>query len=80
MLSEGIKVAMRPKANENGVVGRLEIAKVVKGLMEGEVGKGVRSRMRDLKDAAAKVLSEDGSSTKALTELATKLKKKVSNN
>ncbi|XP_060218455.1 hydroquinone glucosyltransferase-like [Lycium barbarum] len=80
MLSEDIKVALRPKANENGIVGRLEIAKVVKGLMEGEEGKVVRSRMRDLKDAAAKVLSEDGSSTKALAELATKLKKKVSNN
>lgn len=81
MLSGDIKVALRPKANEeSGVVGRLEIAKVVKGLMEGEEGKGVRSRMRDLKDAAAKVLSEDGSSTNTLAELATKLKKKVSNN
>ncbi|KAK4738888.1 hypothetical protein R3W88_002585 [Solanum pinnatisectum] len=77
MLSEDVKVALRPKVNEeNGIVGRLEIAKVVKGLMEGEEGKGVRSRMRGLKDAAAKVLSEDGSSTKALAELATKLKKK----
>ncbi|KAJ8573118.1 hypothetical protein K7X08_009629 [Anisodus acutangulus] len=80
MLSESIKVALRPKANENGIVGRLEIAKVVKGLMEGEEAKGVRSRMRDLQDAAAKVLSKDGSSTKALAELAAKLKKKVSNN
>ncbi|NP_001312532.1 hydroquinone glucosyltransferase-like [Nicotiana tabacum] len=77
MLTEDIKVALRPKANENGLVGRLEIAKVVKGLMEGEEGKGVRTRMRDLKDAAAKVLSQDGSSTKALAELATKLKNKV---
>ncbi|WMV11547.1 hypothetical protein MTR67_004932 [Solanum verrucosum] len=77
MLSEDVKVALRPKVNEeNGIVGRLEIAKVVKGLMEGEEGKGVRSRMKDLKDAAAKVLSEDGSSTKALAELVTKLKKK----
>ncbi|CAN4111480.1 unnamed protein product [Withania somnifera] len=77
MLSEDIKVALRPKVNEeNGLVGRLEIAKVVKGLMEGEEGKGVRSRMRDLKDAAAKVLSDDGSSTKALAELATKMKKR----
>lgn len=81
MLSEDIKVALRPKVNEeNGIVGRLAIAEVVKGLMEGEEGKGVRSRMKELKDAAAKVLSEDGSSTKALAELATKLKKKVSNN
>ncbi|OIT29409.1 PREDICTED: hydroquinone glucosyltransferase-like [Nicotiana attenuata] len=80
VLTEDIKVALRPKANENGLVGRLEIAKVVKGLMEGEEGKGVRTRMRDLKDAAARVLSQDGSSTKALAELATKLKNKMLNN
>ncbi|CAK9165801.1 unnamed protein product [Ilex paraguariensis] len=60
------------------MMGRLEIAKVVKGLMEGEEGKGLRNRMRDLKDAAAKALSEEGSSTKALAELACKWKNKIS--
>ncbi|GKU96702.1 hypothetical protein SLEP1_g9909 [Rubroshorea leprosula] len=69
MLTEDIKVALRPKANENGVVGREEIARVVKGLMEGEEGKKVRYRMKDLKEAAAKVLSHDGSSTKALADV-----------
>ncbi|KAL6322281.1 hypothetical protein AAG906_005248 [Vitis piasezkii] len=52
--------------NENGLIDRNEIAQIVKGLMEEEEGKDVRSRMKDLKDAAAKVLSPDGSSTKAL--------------
>ncbi|XP_059651270.1 hydroquinone glucosyltransferase-like [Cornus florida] len=78
MLTEDIKVALRPKANENGIVGRAEIAKVVKSLMEGEEGKWLRSRMRDLKDAAAKNLSEDGSSTKTLAEVAAKWKNKIS--
>jgi len=78
MLSEDIKVALRPKINENGLVSQTEIAKVVKGLMEGEEGKGFRNRMRDLKDSAAKVLSEDGSSTKALAELALEWKNKIS--
>lgn len=47
---------------------------MVKELMEGEKGKRVCIRMRELKDAAKKVLNEDGSSTKALDELASKLK------
>ena len=42
--------------------------------MEGEEGKSVRNRMKDLKDLAAEVLSEDGSSTKALSEVARKWK------
>lgn len=81
MLTEGLKVAMRPKAadeNENGLIGRVEIANAVKNLMEGEQGKKARSAMKDLKDAASKVLSEDGgASTKALAELASKFKTKI---
>ncbi|XWS32064.1 hypothetical protein CRYUN_Cryun23aG0128900 [Craigia yunnanensis] len=65
-----LEIASRPKPNENGLVCRDEIAKAVKGLMEGEEGKGVRNRMKDLKEAAAKVVSENGSSTKALSEVA----------
>ncbi|KAB1219588.1 Hydroquinone glucosyltransferase [Morella rubra] len=76
MLTEDIKVALRPKFNDNGLAGREEIAKVAKALMEGEEGKRLRSHMKNLKDAAARVLSEDGSSTKALSELALKWKNK----
>ncbi|GLU00784.1 hypothetical protein SLE2022_181290 [Rubroshorea leprosula] len=72
MLTEDIKVALRPKANENGLVSRNEIARVVRALMEGEDGKKVRYRMNDLKEAAANVLSHDGSSTKALAEVVRK--------
>ncbi|XP_055808378.1 hydroquinone glucosyltransferase-like [Solanum dulcamara] len=74
MLIEDLKVALRPEICDNGIVGRSEIGEVVKELMEGEKGKGVYIRMRELKDAATKVLNEDGSSTKALDELASKLK------
>jgi hydroquinone glucosyltransferase len=70
MLTKDIKVALRPKASENGLIGREEIANAVRGLMEGEEGKRVRNRMKDLKEAAARVLSEDGS----LSELAHKWK------
>ncbi|KAL7233679.1 hypothetical protein ACSBR1_017320 [Camellia fascicularis] len=74
MLTEGLKVALSPKSHELGLVGREEIAEVVKSLMKGEEGKKVRQRMEGLKDAAAKVLSEEGSSTKSLFDLAFKWK------
>ncbi|XP_015089477.1 hydroquinone glucosyltransferase-like [Solanum pennellii] len=77
MLIEDLKVALKPKIHDNGIVGRSEISEVVKELMEGEEGKEVCIRMKELKDAAKKVLSEDGSSTKALDELAFELKKCV---
>ncbi|KAF7154425.1 hypothetical protein RHSIM_Rhsim01G0170900 [Rhododendron simsii] len=77
ILTEDLKVAMRPKVGENGVTGRIEIAKVLKGLMEGEEGNAIRRRMKDLKDAAGMVLSEDGDSTKSLSELAQKWKNKI---
>lgn len=74
MLTEGVEVALRPKVNDNGVVDREEIARVVRDLMEGDEGKKVRIRMQGLKHAAAKVLSEDGSSTKSLSKLAMRWK------
>lgn len=74
MLSEGLKVALRPKADEKGLIGRGEITMVVKGLMEGENGKEIRNRMNELKDAASRVVGEDGSSTKALYEVVQKWK------
>ncbi|GAU44472.1 hypothetical protein TSUD_24480 [Trifolium subterraneum] len=72
LLSEGIKVGIRPRVNENGIVERLEIAEVIKGLME-EGGK-LRNRMQELKEVANSALKEDGSSTKSFSELALKWK------
>ncbi|GAB4844576.1 hypothetical protein Ancab_037974 [Ancistrocladus abbreviatus] len=75
MLIEETKVALRPKFDENGLVKREEIAKVVKELIEGEDGKRVRDRMQELSYAAKKAYNEDGDSTKALAKLALELKK-----
>ncbi|GFP95125.1 hydroquinone glucosyltransferase [Phtheirospermum japonicum] len=72
MLHEDAKVAMRVEVGENGLVGRVEIANVVKGSMEGEEGREIRSRVRVLKDAASRVLSENGSSTKLIGQLCSK--------
>ncbi|KAK7256469.1 hypothetical protein RIF29_29919 [Crotalaria pallida] len=73
ILTDGLKVALRPKANKGGLVEREEIANVVRGLMKGEEGKELRKRMEQLKSASANAIKEDGSSTKALSELATNL-------
>uniref|UniRef100_A0A803NV43 Glycosyltransferase n=1 Tax=Cannabis sativa TaxID=3483 RepID=A0A803NV43_CANSA len=79
MLTHEIKVAIRPKVSENGIVEREEIAKVVKSLIEGEDGKKLRNQMKDLKEAAAKALSPNGASTKALSEVVGKWKNKTCN-
>ncbi|KNA14838.1 hypothetical protein SOVF_103810 [Spinacia oleracea] len=74
MLNEGMKIALRPKADEKGLIGRGEIGMVVKGLMEGQEGKTIRNRMNELKEAANRVVGENGSSTKALSEVVQKWK------
>ncbi|XP_059633888.1 hydroquinone glucosyltransferase-like [Cornus florida] len=72
MLHEGLKVALRPQANEHGLVGREEIAKIAKNLMEAEEGSLIRGRIKSLQSAARNVLNKDGSSTKSLSELVSK--------
>ncbi|KAI9112746.1 hypothetical protein K1719_016249 [Acacia pycnantha] len=70
MLTDDLKVALRPKVNENGIVEREEVAKVVRTLMEGEEGKEMQKRMKELSHASINALKEDGSSTKALSQVA----------
>ncbi|KAG9137748.1 hypothetical protein Leryth_019387 [Lithospermum erythrorhizon] len=70
LLTEELKVALRPKESEDGVIGRDEIANVVKSLMDGEEGKEFSKRMKELMVGGQKALSSDGSSTKSLAELA----------
>ncbi|KAM0050341.1 putative hydroquinone glucosyltransferase [Helianthus debilis subsp. tardiflorus] len=77
MLAEGLKVAMRAKLNENGIVDRLEIVRVFKGLFEGDEGEAIKIRTQELKEAALSALSNDGYSTKTLDQLAFKLKNKI---
>ncbi|KAJ0814557.1 putative hydroquinone glucosyltransferase [Helianthus annuus] len=77
MLAEGLKVAMRAKLNENGIVDRLEIVRVFKGLFEGDEREAIRIRTQELKEAALSALSNDGYSTKTLDQLAFKLKNKI---
>lgn len=75
MLTDDLKIALRPKANENGLFERGEIAKVVKQLMEnGEIGNLLRERAIEKKNLAMQALGACGESTTTLSELAYKLK------
>ncbi|XP_072964859.1 UDP-glycosyltransferase 72B3-like [Typha angustifolia] len=76
MLVDGIGVALRPGARRaDGVVEREEIARVTRELMEGEEGMRVRTKVRELKEAAERGLREEGKSYKALQEVANKWKR-----
>ncbi|XP_014498589.1 hydroquinone glucosyltransferase [Vigna radiata var. radiata] len=74
LVSEGMKVAVRVVIGENGLAERGEIARVVKMVMEGEEGKKLLHRMKQLKEAAATALRDGGSSSTQISELALKWK------
>ncbi|KAK4270516.1 hypothetical protein QN277_023545 [Acacia crassicarpa] len=70
LITEELKIAVRPKENENknhGIVEKEEVSRIVKSVMEGDEGREIRTRIQVYKDAAAKAISEDGSSTKTLS-------------
>jgi len=70
VLSEGLKVGLRPRVNENGIVEREEISKLIKCLMEGEEGEKLRNNMMELKEAFTNALKEGGSSRNTISQLA----------
>ncbi|XLR69779.1 hypothetical protein S83_020451 [Arachis hypogaea] len=69
ILSDALKVAVRPKANDSGLVEREEIARVARELMDGKEGIEIRKRMKSLSIAAENAIKEDGPSTKTLAEV-----------
>ncbi|KAE9617875.1 hypothetical protein Lal_00037859 [Lupinus albus] len=71
LLTKGLKVALRPKFNDNGIAERKEIAEVIKELMLGVEGNEISQKIEELKYAAVSALKEDGSSTKALSQFIT---------
>ncbi|KAF7018620.1 hypothetical protein CFC21_031891 [Triticum aestivum] len=71
VLEGSVGVALRPRARERG-----EIAAVVKELMEGaDKGRAVRRQAGDLQQAAARAWSPEGSSRRALEQVAATWKK-----
>ncbi|CAL5414301.1 unnamed protein product [Camellia sinensis] len=70
MLTKQFKIAFRPNKNEeDGLVGREEIAKLVRDLILGEGGKPLRQKARELKEAAATATSAHGSSARSLVQV-----------
>jgi hydroquinone glucosyltransferase len=72
LVTEGLKVGLRPRVNENGIVERVEVAKVIKCLMEGDECEKLHNNMKELKEVASNALKEDGSSTKTISQLTVK--------
>ncbi|KAJ9674657.1 hypothetical protein PVL29_023908 [Vitis rotundifolia] len=71
MLTEEVGVAARPVVGEGkNVVGREEIERVVRLVMEGEEGKEMRRRVRELQSSALATLKPGGPSFQSLSEVA----------
>ncbi|XP_062017041.1 anthocyanidin 3-O-glucosyltransferase 5-like [Rosa rugosa] len=62
-------VAVRPEAGEEGVVGRAEVERVVRLVVEGEEGKEMRGRVRKMQQSAVEALGGGGSSGGCLSRL-----------
>ncbi|PWA80144.1 UDP-glucuronosyl/UDP-glucosyltransferase [Artemisia annua] len=75
VMTEALCLALRAEVDENGVVRKEVIEKVLKELMEGEEGKKVSKRLKELKFASMKALSIGGSSMESLSKIALQLNK-----
>ncbi|KAL3845217.1 hypothetical protein ACJIZ3_002620 [Penstemon smallii] len=70
MLVEEVKVAVKVEAEEGEeVIGRRTVERVVREVMEGEKGKGMRHRAKELGKSAAKALGIGGSSIESLNRV-----------
>ncbi|XVF03446.1 hypothetical protein REPUB_Repub04eG0262300 [Reevesia pubescens] len=71
LLVEDIGVAVKPKVEAGQTIfGREEIGRVVRKVMEGEEGKIIRSRVKELKETACKAQDSNGSSYHSLSFVA----------
>lgn len=69
-LVNDIKMAIRVQRGADGIVGKEEVEKAAKELMEGEEGKKKTARARELRESAKAALAEGGSSSQALAAVA----------
>lgn len=71
LVTNGLKIAMRPKYDSKGIVVKEEVVNVIKGVMESEE---IGRRIKELQKLANCAMMEDGSSMKTLSMLALKWK------
>lgn len=74
-MTETLGLALRAETDESGIVQKVVIEKVVKALIDGDEGKKISERLKELKIAAKKALSNRGSSMESLSKFVLKLKK-----
>ncbi|KAK1440635.1 hypothetical protein QVD17_06464 [Tagetes erecta] len=78
LVSEELEVAIRPTVlPAEEVVGRKEISKMVRSLMEGEEGKVLKEKVKLLRESGNEALSMNGSSYKSMCEFISCCKKKM---
>ncbi|XP_031742908.1 UDP-glycosyltransferase 72E2 [Cucumis sativus] len=70
LLTEEMGVAVRLRAEGQGVVERKEIEKKVRMIMEGKEGEGIRERVKELKISGGKAVTKGGSSYNSLARVA----------
>lgn len=68
LLTEDVKVAIRPKQDEKGIIGREEVSRVVRCFMKGKEADRIKGRAQELSRAAANAL-DGGSSFKNLSSV-----------
>ena len=66
LLVNELKVGIAAKMQRDGFVGREEVERAVRQLMEGEQGRRLRARMEELKVKAVSALEEGRNSYKAM--------------
>lgn len=72
MVVEEIKIGIRVETSDGSVRGFVKwqgLEKTVRELMEGEMGKEVRKKVKEMSEAAIKAVEEGGSSWRTLNEL-----------
>jgi hydroquinone glucosyltransferase len=69
MLEVQAGVAVRVRADPDGLFSKEAIASVIRGVMEEEEGASMRTRLRELREKAEQALTKDGSSAIALAQV-----------
>ncbi|KAJ0967934.1 hypothetical protein J5N97_024851 [Dioscorea zingiberensis] len=77
LVVDGVRLALRPRVCQSGVVEREELCKVIKCLFEEEEGKKLRATMNEVSAEAARALEDGGSSFRAISTVVNKWKEKT---
>eukprot|EP00249_Psilotum_nudum_P001208 c13579_g1_i3 orf=1313-2269(+) len=80
LLVDEWKIGMELHTNENGSVDRTEVDRVVRAVTQGNEGREMRNRARELKTLARSAMKETGLSVKRLNDFTESLRNKLNRN